>query len=194
MNNLIRPGLNPNKYVRKAYISALADLDVPVWDSVVPIDIVSPKTYILIHDFTKQLNETCKDHNGWDCSILIDIINVQESGYFDREIVDDLEEEVINRILLLGEFDMPEFDVEDTSFQGSSPNDIILPPAASQNNIARTVLTYNHTIYQKENLPPITDSYYVPGYVDDGYFIGGGSIPTYGYLIPGYIQQGYFIN
>jgi hypothetical protein len=149
MSNIIQPGLSPSTPMRVAYIQALAGLTVPVFDTVIPKDMTPiPLLYILLHDFTKGINEDCKDEVGWACTIILDIISVQPSGYADREVVDNVEAQVINLIRLLNQFSIPGFEVEYTRYANSVSLDVIQPPASGVDNIIRTAITYEHLIYQ----------------------------------------------
>lgn len=134
--------------MRVAYIAALAGISVPVFDTVIPKDLTPiPSLYILLHDFTKRIDEGCKDELGWTCAMVLDIISVQPSGYVDRVPVDNVESEVINLISLLNEFEISGFEVEYTRLSNSVPLDVIQPPSVGVENIIRTALTYDHLIY-----------------------------------------------
>lgn len=149
MSNLILVGKNPSKPIREAWMGYLSDIGIPVYDTLVPEDEQTPNFYIIIHDFTKDLNETCKDENGWDVTLLVDICQFQPQGYASHDEVDAMEETVMNKIRLLNEFVVEDFDTESTRFIGSRSQDVIQPPNfGTGRNLIRTILTFEHTVYE----------------------------------------------
>jgi len=150
MSNLVQVGLSPSKRLRTAWVALLSDIGIPVYDTAVPEDITTPNFYVIIHDFTKEMNETCKDEIGWDCTVLIDIQQFQQQGYANHDAVDDIEEVILNKVKLLDQFVVEDFDTESTRFINSRSQDVIQPPQlGTGRNLIRNVLTYEHTLYEK---------------------------------------------
>lgn len=90
---------NPNKYIRQAYMAALAGIDVPVYDMKVPKSVIPhPEPYILLSAQTKTQNSMGRGCHAEDCTITLDIISVQALGYGSRAVLDDTEEQVHNAI------------------------------------------------------------------------------------------------
>lgn len=162
MATLTQLGKNPNKYVRQAYVDALSSIaGVPVYDTAVPADVKPiPTMYIIIHDFTKTVENSAKCMLGWDVSVLLDLISIQPSGFVTRELVDDLEEKVINVILLQNEFIVNGFNTFSSELSNSKPMDVIMPTSAMTKNIIRTVLTYDHRLYESDYDPNAMVGYY----------------------------------
>src|SRR6478609_6174486 len=100
MSNLIEVGLSPSKPLRIAWVALLSDIGIPVSDTVVPEDEQTPNFYVIIHDFSKLMNETCKDEIGWDCTVLVDICQWQPQGYANHDAVDDMEQVILNKVKL----------------------------------------------------------------------------------------------
>lgn len=148
MSNLVQVGLSPSKPLRIAWVALLSDIGIPVYDTTVPEDETTPNFYVIIHDFTKLMNETCKDEIGWDCTVLVDICQFQQQGYANHDAVDDIEQVILNKVRLLNEFVVDGFDTESTNFINSRSQDVIQPPIGAGRNLIRTVLTYEHTLYE----------------------------------------------
>lgn len=92
--------LNPNKYIRKAYIDAIkAETGLNVWHKRIPKDVVMPLRYILLDSQTKQETVKAKtDYYEWLCTLDVQIFNVNEKGYSNGAAVDDIEESIIEVI------------------------------------------------------------------------------------------------
>lgn len=92
--------VNPEKYVRAAYIAAIAtQTAVPVWAKKVPKNTSPvPSRYILISSQTKERTEVSKSCWEWLCSITVDIVFQGPAGYSDTEQIDDVEEAVLTAI------------------------------------------------------------------------------------------------
>lgn len=91
--------VNPNKYIRSAYVSALKlATRLPVWYKKVPITVKPiPSKYIILDSQTK--NETTNgkiDCFEWLTTIDVNIYNIVTLGTSDASVVDDLEQIVIN--------------------------------------------------------------------------------------------------
>lgn len=149
MSNLVQVGLSPSSRLREAWVALLNDIGVPVYDTLVPESDNTPNLYVIIHDFTKLMNESCKDEIGWDCTVLVDICHFQAQGYFSHDEVDTIEQTILNKVKLLNEFVVEDFDTEKTIFINSRSQDVIQPPQlGTGRNMARTILTYEHTLYE----------------------------------------------
>ncbi len=100
--------LNPNKYIREAYVNALETATgLNVWEDRVPKTVTNvPKQYILITNQTKNETANAKntDENSqltyfeWLCTIDVQIYNENAKGYSKTSVVDDIEETVISVI------------------------------------------------------------------------------------------------
>jgi hypothetical protein len=91
--------LNPDKFIRAAYIESLQTATgVKVWHKKIPKNTSPvPSKYIILDSLTK--NETVKakgEYFEWLCTIDVNIYNVKASGYSSAAVVDDLEQVVLN--------------------------------------------------------------------------------------------------
>lgn len=144
--------INPDKYIRRAYLIALANISsgsvsVPVFDRRVPISVKPiPSTRIIISSQTKSIADETKCGHGWDCSILLDIISEQNISFVNTAIVDDIEEQISNMIDLWqaskGELLIPPFKCYRTAFSDSHDMDLETPTLT----IIRKVIRYTHRI------------------------------------------------
>lgn len=137
--------LNPNKYVRTAYISALElATGLKVWHRVVPKTVSPiPKNYILLDSQTK--NETVKakmDYFEWLVTLDVHIFNYNVKGYSDASKVDDIEE-IVNRTIRINGVTIPNFSNKEVEMLDSIP----LPLETDTNSIDRTVIKYQHWLY-----------------------------------------------
>lgn len=91
---------NPDKWIRKGIIGVLG-INTPyrVYDMRVSGNNV-PNNYIILSTQTKQEGMENKCGNGWDCTILIDIVTrfMGTSNPGNREDVNDIEEYVIQQM------------------------------------------------------------------------------------------------
>lgn len=91
---------NPDKWIRKGIIGVLG-INTPyrVYDMRVSGNNV-PNNYIILSTQTKQEGMENKCGNGWDCTILIDIVTrfMGTSNPGNREVVNDIEEYVIQQM------------------------------------------------------------------------------------------------
>lgn len=83
---------NPNKYIRKAYITALSGIGVPVYDKRLPPDIEIPERYVLIQGQTKTETLRTKCGKCWQSYTNVDIFDRSNRGFADSSQLDDLEE------------------------------------------------------------------------------------------------------
>lgn len=133
--------LNPDKYIRKAYVDALSSATgLNVWNKGIPKDVeVLPDTYIILRSQTKQRTSVSKQLWEWQSQITIDIVSVNELGYNSTVVVDNIEQTVMNTIesgLTFG----GGFNNKSTRFIDSVPLDIDTPT----NTINRKVVIYEH--------------------------------------------------
>lgn len=136
---------NPDKYLRAAYITALAGQGLTAYDKKVPIDQQPPpSTYILVASQTKTTTVRSKTDFEWNSRITLNIISVNPVGVSKTSVVDDMEEKCItvieNGILVSG------FYVKST-YQISSLN---LDIDGKTNSIERRVLLYEHWVAEIE--------------------------------------------
>lgn len=91
--------INPDKYIRTAYISALkAATGLPVFAKVFPSGNTAKK-YIIIDSQSKSRIVRAKvDYYEWQCRINVNIYSVVNAGTSNPAIVSDIEEQVQNTI------------------------------------------------------------------------------------------------
>lgn len=131
--------VNPDKYIRKAYVDMCNEF-VTTWEAGVPKNIIPvPPTYAIISNQTRNPTERSKCGYEWMCSITVDINHVRNVGYFGSAIVDDIEESIIN-VLESDQLVVPGFVVKQTRFIQSQP----LTASSSTQTITRKVLVYEH--------------------------------------------------
>lgn len=138
---------NPSKYIRKAYLALLADIGTPIYDRRVPKDVTPiPATRVIISSQTNSPSNQTNCGRGWTCSILLDIINEQPTGYVNSATIDDIEELISNRIDLWTashtDISIPPFTVYQTQFSDSHDIEIETQTVT----IARRVIRYTHRI------------------------------------------------
>lgn len=98
---------NPNKYIRKAYLTALAGIGVPIYDKRLPADIEIPEKYVLIQGQTKTEALRTKCGKSWQSYTNIDIYVRSNRGFADSAEVDDLEELITNALAPSTQTDLP---------------------------------------------------------------------------------------
>lgn len=132
--------INPDKYIREAYISALSSATgLTVFDTGIPINMEPlPKTYIILRNQSKNPFSRDKESWEWLCSLTIDIVDVNEKGYNSSVNVDDIEGQVITiieaGITILG------FKTKFTRYVDT----VSLPVETPTQTIARKVVIYEH--------------------------------------------------
>lgn len=89
---------DPDKYLREAYINALAPLGVPVWEGSVPPDAEIPEYYILIGGHVDARKLVNKFTWEWNCSLTLDVHRNNPLGYSDSEGADDLVGQAVTAI------------------------------------------------------------------------------------------------
>lgn len=141
--------LNPDTPIRKAYIAAFAGITyntiaVPTYDSQTPKDESIPAIRIILSTQTKTQHNTNKCGHNWQCSILLDIVYEQPQGYVDREVVENVEQQISDIVDLIGTNDLaiPPFTVLNTQMVNS--NDIITQTPTM--TITRKLIRYQHIL------------------------------------------------
>jgi hypothetical protein len=134
--------ISPDKYIRKAYLAALAGAGVPVYAKKVPIDKAIPQKYILLSTQTKQRTAVSKNGWEWNTQITIDIVFVGVKGVAQTDKVDDVEGAVIEAIE--NGITVDGFAVKSTDLINSQPLDIETPTQS----IERRILIYEHWVCQ----------------------------------------------
>jgi len=133
---------NPDKYIRFAYLGALAGIGVPVYDEKIPKSTIpAPATYVLITSQTKN-----RDHSGRgcvveDCTITLDIISVQALGFGSTVILNDIEEAITNAILTQP-LPIEHFQVVSTNRADSFPASF----DTDSQSVYRRILRYRHIL------------------------------------------------
>lgn len=132
--------LNPNKYIRTAYINALeATTGLKVWHKKVPLTTKPmPKRYILLDSQTKNEFAKTKCKFDWSCTIDVNIYNVNAPGYSDAEVVDDIEQIVMS--LVLPGLAIPNFINKRTEILES----LDLSVDTNTNSIDRRLIKFDH--------------------------------------------------
>ena len=137
--------LNPNKYIRKAYIEAIENQTaLKVWHRKIPKTVNPiPTAYILLDSQTK--NETAKaktDYFEWLCTLDVHIFNVNDKGYSNQAFVDDIEG-IVNRIIRVDGVVIENFVNKNTNILESME----LPIETETKSIDRTVIKFEHWLY-----------------------------------------------
>lgn len=106
---------NPIKPLRTAYVTALDGISVPVWDRRIPKDTDEPELYVLVTSQTATgSNRTKCGNNTKECTTLFDVIYKTMQGYADSAPVDDVCEEILQKIDTNAQITIPGFQVIDT--------------------------------------------------------------------------------
>ncbi|MFA6087486.1 hypothetical protein [Mucilaginibacter sp.] len=134
--------ISPDKYIRKAYIEALANAGVPVYAKKVPIDKAIPQKYILLSTQTKQRTAVSKNGWEWNTQITIDMVFIGEKGISQTDKIDDLEGIVIE--VIENGISVDGFAVKSTVLINSQPLDTETP----KESIERRILIYEHWVCQ----------------------------------------------
>lgn len=138
--------LNPNKYIRQAYIDALSlATGLDVWEDRVPKTINPvPKQYILLLNQTKNETANAKNESEyyqltyfeWLCTVDVQIFNINQKGYSRTEIVDDIEEKVMS--IIRNGITIPNFSNKNTSILDS----LDLPLETVTQSVDRRVIKF----------------------------------------------------
>lgn len=89
---------DPDKYLREAYINALAPLGVQIWEGGVPLDAIIPKEYILVGGHVNSRRVVNKISWEWNCSLSLDVHCNHPLGFSDSEAADDLVGQAVTAI------------------------------------------------------------------------------------------------
>lgn len=145
--------LNPDKYIRQAYVDMCKVFMPNTWEAGIPINITpSPSFYILITNQTRNETEVSKgvvnedeelEQNNakeWLCTITVDINRVQPLGNYGSAPLDDLEQQIMNVIEGETGIIVPGFKVKSARIVQSQP----LTASSKTQTITRKVFTYEH--------------------------------------------------
>lgn len=136
------PTINPNTSIRTALIAALTPIK-PTWVKKVPRNITTiPNQYILISSQTKDPTERSKCGFEWLCTVNIEMINLNTSGYANPIKNDEVEAQIFDAIE--GGITIQGFDNKEWLFI----NSIDLDVETSTQSIERRVLTYSFWVQQ----------------------------------------------
>jgi len=146
------PILNPNEPLRAAYVAAMElATGLPVWAKKVPKDTEIPQQYIIVSTQTKNRIEEYKNLEAfplvankfeWQCSITIDLYNVNMSGFGNPAVNDEVEQQVVD--VIQSGIEVDGFHVKSYEFFGSVDLDI----ETDTQSIERRVITYQHWLWQ----------------------------------------------
>lgn len=144
--------LNPDKHIRIAYIQALqAATGLKVWHRKVPKNISPiPSKYIILD--TQSKNETVNAKNNderetyfeWLVTLDVNIYNVNQVGYSNADVVDDLEQIVIS-VIRQG-IDIPNFNNKNTNILESQD----LSADTTTQSIDRKMIKFEHWLNRAE--------------------------------------------
>lgn len=139
--------ISPDKYIRKAYGQLLSGIGCPIYDMVLPKDVIPiPQIYVLVSTQTKRPYETTKCGHEWDTTILLDIIGVFENGYARRDLVDDVESAILSAIdtwtFEQTDIEIPPFRVYNTKVDDSHDDYLV----TDTKTIVRKLLRFRHYI------------------------------------------------
>lgn len=134
--------VSPDKFIRKAYLTALAGVGVQLYAGKVPVDKTIPEHYILLSTQTKQRTAVSKNGWEWNTQITVDIIYRGKKGYSFMDRVDDTEGKVIEAIE--NGISVEGFAVKSTELVNSQP----LNAETDTQSIERRILIYEHWVCQ----------------------------------------------
>lgn len=114
---------NPDKHIRAAYITALQSATgLKVWHKKVPKNTTPvPSKYIILDSQTKNETSRSKPSGSgnsqtqfeWLCTLDVNIYNINQAGFSNAAVVDDIEELVLS-VVRGGIVSVPGFVVKDT--------------------------------------------------------------------------------
>lgn len=145
--------LNPDKYIRKAYVDLCKVFLPNTWEAGVPINITpAPTLYALITNQTRNETEISKgiedelnSSKEWLCTITVDLNRVQPKGFYGSAPLDDLEQSIVNVIEGVG-IVVPGFVVKSTRLVQAQP----LTGTNSTQTITRKIFTYEHWLSNED--------------------------------------------
>lgn len=139
---------NPDKYLRKGYLSALQGQGLIAYNKDIPVDIDPvPAQYVLVESQSKTTTERSKEDFEWNCRVTLHIISVNTRGYTATSVVDDMEELCITAIeagILVNNFYLKSTYLIDS---------IDLDMTDKTLTIERRVLIYEHWLSEKIGAP-----------------------------------------
>lgn len=128
---------NPDKWIRKGAIDAFGTpRPYNVYDMRVAGSNI-PQAYIILSTQTKTEGLESKCGNGWDCTLLFDLVTrfTGTSNPGNREQVNDMEEFVMTKML---DFQVQGFDVFDIELESSTSLDTL----TDTQNVFRQLVRY----------------------------------------------------
>lgn len=130
---------NPDGFIRLAYLSL--GISVPIYVDEVPVNITVPANRVILSTQTKRSDSTSQCGHTWDCSILLDIICEQQRGFSNRDVVDNIEQEILSAVDTQ-DFGIPPFIVEYTNIQDAHSSNLETPTKT----ITRKLLRVTHKL------------------------------------------------
>lgn len=135
--------VSPDKFIRKAYITALAPIGIPVYGKKVPISVKPiPPQYIILSTQTKQRTAVSKNGWEWSTQITVDIVSQGAKGFSGTDKLDDIEGQVVDAIE--NGITVDGFYVKSTNLLNSQP----LDTETDTQSIERRILIYEHWVCQ----------------------------------------------
>jgi hypothetical protein len=148
---------NPNKYIKKAYKNLLDDMDIPLYDQRVPANIkIKPgDKYLLISGIGKSEADRTKCDNAYNVAFQLDIIVHGERGYVDTSVLDDLEEEITDRIFPSVKQDIDLSEDGFICYNTFLDQNVDLPIDTPTETILRRILRFRHVVGELELISEI---------------------------------------
>lgn len=134
---------NPDAPLRTVYLAGMNTI-IQAWSNKVPKSVTVPNQYIILQDQIK--NPTDKGKEGcmeWLCTMIVDIYNINPSGYSSIGGIDNIEEQVIDWIE--SGFIVDGFMLKSIDFIESVPFTPIETPTQT---IERRTIRYQHWLAQ----------------------------------------------
>lgn len=149
--------LNPDKYLRAAYITALESATgLKVWHKRIPKNVTTPPKYIILDSLSKNETLTAKPNEGenkntyfeWSCTVDVNIYNVNVAGYSNAAQVDDIEQVAIS--VVRSGIQIPNFRNKDTRILES----LDLSAETNTQSIDRKMVKFEHVLDRVEVITP----------------------------------------
>lgn len=134
---------NPDKPLRTSYATAIMAVGIQAFADLIPEQVSTPSSYILIHSQSKVRTAVAKptdsvsDNFNFIATIVFDINVISPSGFANPGEADDIEEVIIN---LAENITVNGWAIKSRVFVQSLP----LPVKTATNYINRKVVTYQH--------------------------------------------------
>lgn len=135
--------ISPDKFIRKAYKTAFAPVNLPVYGKIVPVNVKPiPQKYIILGTQTKQ--RTAISKNGWEwlTQITVDIVFQGAKGFSETDKLDDIEGQIID--IIENGITIDGFYLKSTNLISSQPLDV----ETDTQSIERRILIYEHWVCQ----------------------------------------------